>query len=90
MIRTTLTNIVRTTARRQLSALSDVVAAGDLSEAAKATIQLESKYGANNYAPLPVVLAKGKGMFSSFVLFLQIVRFSLLVLLNISPFLSTC
>ena len=62
MIRTSIINIVRTTARRQLSALSDVVAVGDLSEAAKATIELEAKYGANNYAPLPVVLAKGKGM----------------------------
>ena len=30
--------------------------------ASKQSIELESKYGAHNYHPLPVVLAKGKGV----------------------------
>jgi hypothetical protein len=64
MINPTISNVTRCIARRQLSAVPHSFAAvgpGQLSEAAKATIELESKYGANNYAPLKVVLAKGKG-----------------------------
>ena len=29
----------------------------------KEAISLEKKYGANNYAPLPVVLARGEGVY---------------------------
>jgi hypothetical protein len=64
MMNLTISNVTRSMARRQLSAVShsfDSVGHGQLSEAAKATIELEKNYGANNYAPLKVVLAKGKG-----------------------------
>jgi len=30
---------------------------------AEQAIQLEDKYGAHNYHPLPVVLSKGKGVY---------------------------
>jgi ornithine--oxo-acid transaminase len=35
----------------------------NLGTATKAAIELEDKYGAHNYHPLPVVLAKGEGVF---------------------------
>lgn len=33
------------------------------SEATATAIELENKYGAHNYHPLPVVLAKGEGVY---------------------------
>ena len=35
----------------------------DLSDTTKQYIDLEDKYGAHNYHPLPVVLSKGKGCY---------------------------
>lgn len=42
--------------------LSSTAAASDSVDRAREYIDLESKHGANNYAPLPVVLAKGQGV----------------------------
>ena len=62
--------LVQTAARRQIRArsggatyraLSAAVALDGLSDASAALIELEDKYGAHNYHPLPVVLAKGEG-----------------------------
>jgi len=58
MFKTTITHAARATSRRQLSALP---VSGNQSDATKNFIEQEDKYGAHNYAPLPVVLAKGKG-----------------------------
>ena len=45
-------------ARRSLSS----AAAIELSDHTARCIELEERYGAHNYHPLPVVLASGKGM----------------------------
>jgi ornithine--oxo-acid transaminase len=37
--------------------------ASELSSKSEGFIELENKYGAHNYHPLPVVLAKGEGVF---------------------------
>ena len=37
-------------------------------------MDLEAKYGAHNYHPLPVVLAKGKVLFSRFYTFDRFLR----------------
>jgi hypothetical protein len=61
MIKTSLSNAIfrRTIAGRRL-----LSAAPQISDASAACIDLEDRYGAHNYHPLPVVLAKGKGVCS--------------------------
>ena len=60
MIKTTLSSAAcrRALAGRRL--LSAAATDPTLSEAASACIELEDRYGAHNYHPLPVVLQKGK------------------------------
>ena len=45
-------------------------------------IELEEKYGAHNYHPLPVVLAKGKGVFVWDVEGKKIIKRKLLIMTN--------
>ena len=51
-----LTGVAAT--RRSLSSAATL----DLSDQTARCIELEERYGAHNYHPLPVVLASGKGM----------------------------
>mmetsp|Transcript_6591 Transcript_6591/g.19340 ORF Transcript_6591/g.19340 Transcript_6591/m.19340 type:complete len:438 (-) Transcript_6591:237-1550(-) len=57
MFKHTLKSAVRTQARRHLS-----VAPAAGASTAEVCMGLEDKYGAHNYHPLPVVLAKGEGI----------------------------
>ena len=51
--------VVSAAARRSLS--TAVAASSESSDQASKCIDLEDRYGAHNYHPLPVVLASGKG-----------------------------
>jgi len=52
-----------TVARRFMSGQGQAKQASTNSPAAQRCIDLETKFGAKNYAPLPVVLTEGKGIF---------------------------
>lgn len=52
--------LLKSISRRSFSSAAHIVEGGS-SETAKHCIQLEDDYGAHNYHPLPVVLAKGRG-----------------------------
>lgn len=58
MIKTSLSNA---TFRRAIAGRRLLSAAPLISDASAECIDLEDRYGAHNYHPLPVVLAKGKG-----------------------------
>jgi ornithine--oxo-acid transaminase len=52
---------LRSHARKPLRSYSAAVQEPPLSDLSASYIELEEKYGAHNYHPLPVVLSKGKG-----------------------------
>jgi hypothetical protein len=58
---------LRNSARKPLRTFSAAVQEPPLSDLSASYIELEEKYGAHNYHPLPVVLTRGKGEVSVFL-----------------------